>query len=397
MDIRPPRTASRQSRPRDLGRVATSSSSPLPPRSPQSVLSQSSGHEAVHSTQSAIAAGRSRKRIVVWVLSAAVAFLCMICLGLFGWYNWALKAVSASGVETRFVVQSGAGAATIATDLREHGLIRSELAFRVYTSMSGSRHKLQAGGYILSPAQDVPTIVEHMVSGKTDEFDITIPPGLTLEELRAQFRENGFSDEEITRAFTATYEHPLLSDKPPTASLEGYIYPETYRMGADQSLETLLERSFDELYGLLQKRGYVAEFSKRGLSIYQALTLASIVQKEVMNPADQRQVAQVFYKRLSDGIQLGSDVTYMYAADKMGVEGTPSLDSPYNTRKYKGLPPGPIANMNPSAIEATAFPADGDFLYFVAGDGADEGKTFFARTEDEHNANIAAHCHVLCR
>src|SRR5690606_595642 len=101
--------------------------------------------------------------------------------------------------------------------------------------------------------------------------------------------------------------------------------------------------------------------------------------------------------RYNEGIQLGSDVTYMYAAEQTGAKATPSLDSPYNTRKYVGLPPGPIANMNPSALEAVAFPAPGDYLYFVAGDGPDEGKTFFAHTDAEHNANIAAHCRVLCQ
>ena len=138
------------------------------------------------------------------------------------------------------------------------------------------------------------------------------------------------------------------------------------------------------------------EFAKRNLTIHQAITLASIVQKEVKNPVDQKQVAQVFLKRLADGMQLGSDVTYMYAADQMGVEGTPALESPYNTRKYTGLPPGPISNMNPSALDAVAFPAPGEYVYFVAGDGPDEGKTFFAYTVEEHEANIAAHCRELC-
>lgn len=312
------------------------------------------------------------------------------------WYNWALTPVSDDTKQVRVIVRPGDTAAEIAQTLHDQDLIRSRLAFGLYTQLSGTRSQLQAGGYVLSPNQSVSSIVEHMVTGKTDEFNVTILPGLTLNELRKKFKADGFSDAEITAAFDASYQHPLLATRPAGATLEGYIYPETYRMNADQSLKSLFERVFDEMYKTLQNKKYLEEFAKRNLTIHQAVTLASIVQKEVKNPVDQKQVAQVFLKRLADGMQLGSDVTYMYAADQMGVEATPALESPYNTRKYTGLPPGPIANMNPSALDAVAFPAPGEYVYFVAGDGPDEGKTFFALTFEEHEANIAAHCRELC-
>ncbi len=312
------------------------------------------------------------------------------------WYSWAIGAPSDEERQVRVVVEPGDTATGIAETLHEHDLIRSKLAFNVYTQLTGTRSKLQAGGYVLSPNQDVSSIVDHMVSGETDEIDLTIPPGLTLDELRKSFFADGFSEAEIDQAFTASYDHPLLASRPAGADLEGYIYPETYRMNANQTLGELLERSFDEFYRVLEEKKYLEEYQKRGLSIHQAVTLASIVQKEVTNPTDQKQVAQVFLKRLNDGMMLGSDVTFIYAAEQMGAEATPGLDSPYNTRKVSGLPPGPIANMNPSALEAVAFPAGGDYLYFVAGDGPDAGKTFFARTEAEHEANITAHCRTLC-
>jgi UPF0755 protein len=340
---------------------------------------------------------QKRKQMLTWLLAGVGVFLFAMTLSVAAWYSWALSPKSDSTKQVRVVVNAGDTATDIANNLHGHELIKSRLAFGIYTQLSGNRSKLQAGGYVLSPNQTVASIVEHMTSGKTDEFNITIPPGLTLDELRDHFKADGFSDAEVTMAFNGTYDHPLLATRPQGATLEGYIYPETYRMNADQTLEELFARTFDQMYKVLQEKGYLAEFAKRNLTIHEGIILASIVQKEVKNPADQKQVAQVFLKRLSEGMQLGSDVTYLYAAEQLGVEGTPSLDSPYNTRKYAGLPPGPIANMNPSALEAVAFPAAGDFLYFVAGDGADEGKTFFARTEAEHNANVAAHCHVLCR
>lgn len=339
----------------------------------------------------------SRRQTVTLLLACIGVLLLAATASTAIWYNWAISPRSSDVHQVRVVVEPGETATSIADTLYSQELIRSRFAFGLYTQLSGTRNKLQAGGYVLSANQSVSSIVEHMVDGKTDEFNITIPPGLTLDELRTHFRDDGFSDAEITRAFNADYDHPLLATRPANATLEGYVYPETYRMNADQSLETIMERTFDQMYKVMEEGKYLDEFAKRGLNIHQAITLASIVQKEVKNPADQKQVAQVFLKRLAIGMQLGSDVTYMYAAEQLGVDASPSLDSPYNTRKYAGLPPGPIANMNPSALAAVAFPAPGEYLYFVAGDGDDEGKTFFAMTEDEHNANVAAHCHILCQ
>ena len=339
----------------------------------------------------------TRKRLISLALAGTGLLILIATIATASWYNWAISPRSDKDHQVRIVVESGDTAASIADTLYEHELIRSRLAFGIYTQLTGTRSKLQAGGYVLSANQSVGSIVEHMTSGKTDEFNITIPPGLTLEDLRDHFKRDGFSDAEITAALNKNYTHPLLATRPAGATLEGYIYPETYRMSADQSLDTLFVRTFDQMYEVMQKGKYLEAYAKRNLTIHQAVTLASIVQKEVKNPVDQKQVAQVFLKRLSIDMPLGSDVTYMYAAEQSGVRATPSLESPYNTRKYRGLPPGPIANMNPSALEAVAFPAAGDFLYFVAGDGVDEGKTFFSRTQEEHDANVAAHCHELCR
>lgn len=332
-------------------------------------------------------------RVLMLSLAVVVALVALV-IGAVAWYSYSLTPRSSDGTQIRFMVKSGDTAGTIGENLYNHELIRSKLAFSIYTKLSGTRSKLQAGGYVLSANQDVKSIVEHIVEGKTDEYGITIPPGLTLKELRGTFKKYGFSDEEITKAFSASYSHPLLATRPSGASLEGYIYPETYRMGADQTLETLLKRSFDEMYKLLSEKKYLDEYAKRGLTIHQAVTLASIVQKEVASPKDQKQVAQVFLKRLSINMQLGSDVTFMYAAKQLGVEPTVGLDSPYNTRKYAGLPPGPISNMNPSALEAIAYPAGGDYLFFVAGD---DGTTYYAMTEEQHNANVDAHCTTLCQ
>lgn len=397
MDIRPPRkqltVPSRSAANQDLASRPKSALVEDTRTQPEPSSSQPSAPSVDSPWNRLVITSTLSRKMVLALLLCAAAVIALVA-GTLAWYSYALTPRSSDGTQVRFMVQKGDTAQDIGENLYEHKLIRSKLAFSIYTKLSGTRAKLQAGGYVLSANQDIKSIVDHIVKGKTDEYSITIPPGLTLKELRDTFTGYGFSETEVTAAFQKTYQHPVLATRPADAGLEGYIYPETYRMGADQSLEALLERSFDELYKLLTEKHYLEEYTKRGLSIHQAVTLASIVQKEVSSPKDQKQVAQVFLKRMSIGMQLGSDVTFMYAAKQLGVEPSVDLDSPYNTRKYGGLPPGPIANMNPSALEAVAIPYAGDYLFFVAGD---DGTTYYALTEEQHTANVAAHCTVLCR
>lgn len=328
----------------------------------------------------------------VWV-TAAVLIVVVIFASAVTWYALALQPISASEQKVQFIVADGESTSQIIDKLASSGLVRSAAATRIYVEASGSRGKMQAGGYILSPSQQVSEIVDHIVAGKTDEQLVTIPPGRTLVELREDLKKFGYSDSDIDQAYAAKYDSPLMADKPAGTSLEGYIYPESFQVIAGEPLSALFERSFDELYKKLKEDGLIGKFKARGLSIYQALTLASIVQKEVGDPVTQKQVAQVFYSRLKQGMVLGSDVTFEYAAAQLGVTPAVDINSPYNTRINPGLPPGPIANMNYAALQAVADPAPGDYLYFVAGD---DGVTYFGRTVEEHEANAAAHCHELC-
>lgn len=332
---------------------------------------------------------------------AVAALIVLLTVGAMGWYKWAMGPVSATETWQTFVVESGETPSTIAKHLEQARLIRSALAFEVYAKAHGSADSLQAGTYKFSPSQPVASIIGELVKGQNATYNILIPPGLTLKQLadpaiKGSFAAQGFSAQEIQQALSATYASPLLRDKPADASLEGYIFPETFQIRHGDTLQSVIQRSLDELYARLSEGGLIEKFASRGLTVHQALTLASIIQKEVTDANDQRQVAQVFLKRLSEGMLLGSDVTFIYAANQAGVTPSVDIDSPYNTRKYAGLPPGPIANMHLSALEAIANPASGDYLYFVAGDGEDKGKTFFSRTYEEHQAAIAAHCHTLC-
>ncbi len=333
--------------------------------------------------------------IICGILVVVVASL----LAVFGWYNWALQPYDSDDASRhRVVIASGETADEIASELEEKNIIRSKIAFAWFVKMSGAKSNLRAGSYMFSASQPVSDIVEWLETGKTGIYNVTILPGMTLRDLadpnlEGSLAEQGFTQAEIKKAFSTRYTSLLLSDKPEGASLEGYIFPETYQMQAEDSLESLFERTFDELYRNFEEDGLIAAFKTHNLNMHQAITLASIIQKETSVAKDQPQVAQVFLKRLGIGMQLGSDVTFIFAAEQDGREPSVNYDSPYNTRKYTGLPPGPIANMNYSALQAVASPAAGDYLYFVAGD---DGTTHFSNTEAEHVSAVRQYCTKLC-
>lgn len=342
---------------------------------------------------------KNTHRKTLWLVVAALAVLIVVVLGgglvSYNWYNRSLQPLDASHKQkVRFIVHQGEGNAEIAQNLQKAGIIRSSAATVLYLEFTHKSANLQAGTYAISPSLSVPKIVEHLEKGKTDLFMVTILPGRSLAELKQDLIKNGYSGSEIDAAFKAKYDSPLLADKPGSADLEGYIFPETFEMQADDSLQKLFQKSMDTLYDRLKTNGLIEKFKAHNLNIHQALTLASIIQKEASEPSDQPQVAQVFLTRLQRGIKLESDVTFLYAAQKLGVQPRVDLRSPYNTRLVSGLPPTPISNMNYSALQAVADPAQGDFLFFVAGDN---GKIYYGKTLQEHQDNIKKYCHKLCQ
>lgn len=337
---------------------------------------------------------RSGKKIALWILGGVVVILLLAAATLYFWYLAQLQPRSTDTTKIKVTIVSGSSPAQIGRLLEQNHIIRSGLAFDIYTRVSKTGGKLQAGLYRLSPGESTQQIVDHLVAGKVDEFKITFLPGATLAENRSVLIKTGYSASEVDAALNKTYDHPLFAHKPPSADLEGYIFGETYRFAGDTTVQQILKRTFDEYWQVITANNLTKAFTAQGLNLYQGITLASIIQREVSNPQDQKQVAQVFYTRLAQGMPLGSDVTYLYAAKKRGVTPSIDLDSPYNTRKYAGLPPGPIAVPGVSALRAVAAPAAGDFEYFLSGD---DGHTYFAHTFEEHQANIIAHCQKNCQ
>ncbi len=337
-----------------------------------------------------------KKKSAVKILAVTLVGLAIAAgIGLYGanvWYSNNLKPLSEAVAEQQFEIEDGDSIEAIASQLYDKGLIRNATAFEFYLSRQPSSD-LQVGLYRLSPHLSVKDIVTIIVEGQIDTRFTTIIPGLRLAEVVDSLVEQGFNEAEVNAALEATYDHPLFSELPTGADLEGYIFPETIQITSETSVETLLERHFDELYSNISSE-MLTGIARQGLSLHEAVILASIVQQEIGDPEIQPMVAQVFLKRLEIGEVLGADATFFYAAETLGVEPSVTLDSPYNTRINGGLPPGPISNFNITALEAVANPSNTDYLFFVSGD---DGGTYFAKTEAEHNQNVAEFCFELCK
>lgn len=345
------------------------------------------------------------KKLVMFLVAVAIMLGSAAGAG-FLWYQQALSPMSSdkNAVKISVTIESGSTPSQIAELLSQKQIIRDVTAFKIYTRLTNTQNRLQAGLYRLTPAESTEDIVEHLVAGKVDEFTLTFYPGATLTDTTAKDKDKkvdvttilqraGYPTEDISAALNKTYDHPLFVDKPATADLEGYIYGETYNFSSSATVEDILTRTFDEFYAKIKQNNLIDGFKKHNLSLYQGITLASIIQREVPTRDDQKQVAQVFYTRMADGMMLGSDVTYQYAADKRGVPRDNNLDDPYNTRINAGLPPGPIGAPGLSSLLAVANPADGDYVYFLSGD---DDITYFARTNEEHEQNKKTHCAYKC-
>lgn len=305
-----------------------------------------------------------------------------------------LKPVSTNQTTVTITIPTGSSLSDVSMLLKKNNLIRNEWVFKQYVRSKGLQDKILAGTYALKPSQSVSDIVEILTEGRVDNELVTIKPGQRLDQIKQTFINAGFSVKETEEAFEpAQYEgHPALVDKPRGANLEGYLYPESFQKDGTTKPTQIITSSLDEMQKRLTPE-LRAQFAKRGLSVYQGITLASVIEKEVSVISDKALVSQVFYKRLSMDMGLESDPTAFYGAIIAGQEPSLRYDSAYNTYLVKGLPPGPISNVTQESLRAAANPANTDWLFFVAGD---DGKTYFSKTLAEHEVNIDRYCKKLC-
>lgn len=332
----------------------------------------------------------------LWQLALVLVAIILIgTLATWRYYDMNLKPVSNVASTQNVVIASGSSLEKIATQLADAKLIRSVRVFEWYVSSHNDRDKLQAGTYKFAPNQSVQQIAAALVNGDIAKDLVTILPGKRIDQVRDALIKSGFNTAAVDAALQASQyrgTYPALADNPASANLEGFLYPDSYQKIASTNPKQIIEESLTEMQQHLTPDIRNA-FAKEGLTTYQGVTLASMVEQEVSKPADRAQAAQVFLKRLQIGMPLGSDVTAYYGAIINGVTPATDFDSPYNTLMHKGLPQGPISNVTDSSLQAVAHPANTDWLYFVTGD---DGTTYFSTNLQDHQALTQKYCHKLC-
>ena len=310
------------------------------------------------------------------------------------WYDGLLTSpADTRGSQREFVIEQGDSVGLIAYNLQQAGLIKSASAFRDYLVYAGLDTAIQAGTFNLSPAAPAVTIASQLLDPTPGDVTFVVLSGWRLEEIAAALPTSGLNIDPAAFVHAAREPRYRSSYLPEGAGAEGFLFPGEYvlpRVTSADTLVTLMEKN-SELYMSDELK---AAFEAQGLTVFEAVTLASIVQREAIEQDEMPIIASVFLNRLNQGMKLDSDPTVQYALGlttdgwwKNPLYGEDlQLDSPYNTYLYQGLPPGPIDNPSLGALQAVANPADTPYFYFRAAcDGS--GRHAFALTYEEHLGN----------
>ena len=313
--------------------------------------------------------------------------------------------ISTDSRMTPFEIEAGEAAYSIGLRLQDQGLISDAGLFGQLLSYNGIDTRLKAGDYQLRRNMSMKEIATVLYRGYASRNVITVFPGWRIEQVATQLARNGTMDgNQFLRLATegTVISHPLLADRPPSASYEGYFMPGTYHLPDNPTPEHLIARMVDNMARHLPPN--VLELARqRGLTFHQVLTIASIIERETAQPDEKPLVASVYLNRLSPTspiAYLQADPTVQYAMgyqaatdqwwkSPVSLDEYSQVDSPYNTYLYPGLPP---ANPSLESIIAVLNPAQTDYLFFVcARPGCEGGRHVFARSYDEHLQNVAVY------
>jgi len=329
---------------------------------------------------------KQKKWFYVGIIAISISYMMFI------WFNCMLNPKdSTSKAFISFEVNKGSSAKQLTCEMQNKGLIKNSFVFNLYARANKLDAKIKSGSYLLSPSMSVAEILDTLVLGDSvnNDIKVTIPEGSNLEKIASLFDKNDLVSREsfLEHAIIENFkeEYTFLKELPPEGTLEGFLFPDTYYMpkgkGPEFYIDILLNR-FDQVYS----RDIAPILSKddRKLSLYEIITLASIVEAEAQLENERPIIAGVFYNRLKQGMALQSCATVEFAlGEHKEVLSFKDLevDSPYNTYVNPGLPPGPIGVPGLSSIMATIKPEETDYMYFVA---KGDGSHIFNLTYSEH-------------
>ncbi len=331
------------------------------------------------------------------LILSIVALVVLALLGRFIFLSW----IGSSGVQMseRFVVQGTPTTATVADQLAKQGFIPSAGWYRIYALLNEAARHPKAGTYLLQPGLRFSLIASTLAIGtESDEVQLRVIEGWTISDITNMLNhDEGIATAAVAHSIGQSADalpfdsawrskFAFLKALPSNRSLEGYLFPDTYRVWKGQLPESLVQKQlaeFDQRFGTQ----VVTNESAPLKTLDQVVTLASIVEKEVADPEARRVVAGIFLRRLREGIPLQSDATVNYITKSGRSRATPEdlkVESAYNTYRHKGLPPGPIANPGETAIQAVLHPTPSEYRYFLTDD---QGKIYYAETLEQHVAN----------
>lgn len=329
------------------------------------------------------------------LLGISLVLLLLLAGSLAYGYSLLVKPIAAQ-VDT-VVVEEGDGLRDLAQGLKQQGIIPSEWVFLGYVWYKGWQQQIKGGEYPLKADMTVADLAAFFTQGNplAREVKVQFIEGWTARDMAGYLREQGvagwqdfLNDVRVndTRKILPEREYDFLADKPANADLEGYLFPDTYRIFRDASGTDIIGKMLDN-FGSKVTPELRAEATRQGWSLFDVVTLASIVEKEGKTKEDRRNIAHVFIKRLAINMSLQSDATVNYVTGKDELQPTfddLAVESLYNTYQQQGLPPGPISNPSLESIEAVIYPAENDYYYFLT---KHDGETVFSVTGEEHLSN----------
>lgn len=336
---------------------------------------------------------------VVLITLGIIFFLGLIIAASGGYYVYSqLQPVDPeSDEEVEIEIPLGSSTAQIASILKENGLIHNERIFYYYVRLK-NESGFQAGRYHLSPSMELDQIIQHLQEGilHEDTVRFTIPEGYTVEQIAEHLSQEGLVDKETFLRLVNEGDFSdvtFVSEIPDEVEgrdyrLEGFLYPETYDVYANTEEEEIIRKMLEQFEAVYREQWQEAA-EEHELTMYEIVTLASIVEREAAVDAEREMIAGVIYNRLEKGMLLEVDATVQYALDEHVerlLNEHVQMDHPYNTYQYEDLPPGPIAVPSLKSIMAALNPAEHDYLYYVTKkDGS--GEHYFAETYEEHQEN----------
>jgi UPF0755 protein len=321
-----------------------------------------------------------------------VVFFVIVLIGSVGGFLFVKKqlAIPASdeSEEVLFEVKKGEGVIEIAHNLKNKGLIEYPWLFVGYNSFKGMAKKLKAGKYLLKTDMTIPQISDLMFKGETGEWQVTFPEGFSFQQMARRLADKGIVNYEdfINEVKNGKFNYEFLSDKPESVSLEGYLFPDTYKFSLEATPHQIIDKmlsNFDQKLTSQMRE----DMKAKGMTIYQTVIFSSILEKEASEDEDRKIIADIFYKRLDSGQHLQSCATVEYILgenkERLSYQDT-QVESSYNTYLHPGLPPGPICNPGLSALQAAIYPTITDYLYFLS---TLDDQIIYSKTFQEHQQN----------